>query len=252
MPEEGEEGPPAGGEETIIPETGLHVTYTPEWIETWNKNPTETSIHELRELSVTILFRDEILADFIYYNLMHCRSICLSTMGTAIFCTVMESLALSMTEASSSFEVLFKTFADHMKRHQDAGYFTAEEAKLMVDYAMGTFFKHFTLYRMCLDFVQKPARRFMCEVALEEPSFPPPVLVGAENISEKARQEAAAADLPAESAGGEAKGGEAEEVVYDGNELSPEKKKILDMKIAESEGRIRNKLGDLLERTTKG
>mmetsp|Transcript_27785 Transcript_27785/g.70172 ORF Transcript_27785/g.70172 Transcript_27785/m.70172 type:complete len:257 (-) Transcript_27785:208-978(-) len=252
-PEEQGGGEDDAPQEWIIPETGLRVTYTEEWIAQWNKEPSDASILELRDLNA-LQFRDEILCDFMYYNLMHCRSICLGTKGTAIFCTLMDGLAMSMTEPTTSLDSHFHTFSESMKAHRKAGYFSPEESKLMIDYVVGTFFKHFTLYRMCLDFVQKPARRFMCEVALEEPSFPARSLAGAENISQKAR-DAEPPPPPAEEAGGTAakEDGEenAEEEGAEDDPLPPELERILELEVTTTEARIREKLMTLHDKTNK-
>ncbi|CAD7951038.1 unnamed protein product [Amoebophrya sp. A120] len=252
-----EEEPPAA-DENVIPETGLVLTYTEEWVSEWNKSPSEASILELKQLNA-LQFRDEILCDFAFYNLMHCRSIVLNTKGTAIFCTLLESCALSITERDTTFDLLFKRFSDGIKAHKHAGYFSPAECKLMVDYAVGTFFKHFVLYRMCLDFVQKPARRFMCEVALEEPSFPPPTLVGAENITEKekalqeqqAAENAGAAGEAGSTGPPEGQTGDQGAPVEDDEPIPPELQKILDLEVTASETRIREKLTMLHEKTNK-
>eukprot|EP00927_Polykrikos_kofoidii_P004684 TRINITY_DN11857_c0_g1_i1.p1 TRINITY_DN11857_c0_g1~~TRINITY_DN11857_c0_g1_i1.p1 ORF type:complete len:404 (-),score=80.96 TRINITY_DN11857_c0_g1_i1:214-1311(-) len=133
----------------------------------------------------------EIVSDFHLFSVRQAQAICLSSAKAAVFVAVMaEVLALARGEprghgtadeqsmdglhsCSECFQEFRRLLLMHA--HEDpplrCGIFTPSDVKLLTDFTVSTFFRHFTLYQFCATFANDPPR-LRCSATLERPGAP--------------------------------------------------------------------------------
>eukprot|EP00929_Paragymnodinium_shiwhaense_P010592 TRINITY_DN115380_c0_g1_i1.p1 TRINITY_DN115380_c0_g1~~TRINITY_DN115380_c0_g1_i1.p1 ORF type:complete len:379 (-),score=124.94 TRINITY_DN115380_c0_g1_i1:131-1267(-) len=180
----------------------------------------------------------DIVKDYHVFALEQARSLCLTAGQTAVFHAIMARLLeriresmlerqpLTSSDCFQEFQQLVVAHAtnDPPKRLQ---IFSTTEARLLVDFAAGTIFKHFLLYQCAVGSPEKvEVRQFVDTV--ERPR-PPPALNGAREVVKPKRQvktaEGGEADGAAGAADGEAAEGGAgaqDEASGDAKELTEE------------------------------
>lgn len=104
-----------------------------------------------------------IVSDFFVSCLVHARSICLTPRQCCVFLVIMEHV-LSMIKRPSAAptpeprELCFKEFEKLLLKHsledppERLGIFRNSQARLLVDFASLTLFKHFLLYDFCINY----------------------------------------------------------------------------------------------------
>lgn len=137
--------------------------------------------------------RREIVCDFHLYNLVHAKSLCLTTAQGAVFHAIMEEMLTLMRSATATVgsrpedmctaEQCFERFQSMILAHarQDPpsrlGIFRDSEVRLLTDFASVTLFKHYLLYQYCINF-DREIETLRCNANLERPSPPPDLSLG--------------------------------------------------------------------------
>jgi hypothetical protein len=155
--------------------------------------------------------RREIVCDFHLYNLVHAKSLCLTTTQGAVFHGIMEEMLTLMRNVSATpdtrpedmctAEQCFNRFQQLILSHsrQDPpsrlGIFRDSEVRLLTDFASVTLFKHYLLYQYCINFDREiETLRFNPNV--ERPSPPPDLSLGTKKterqVASRQRQKEAA------------------------------------------------------------
>lgn len=137
--------------------------------------------------------RREIVCDYHLYNLIHAKSLCLSTIQGAVFHAIMDEMLTLMRredtrpdtrpEDMCTAEQCFNRFQKLILAHsrQDPpdrlGIFRDSEVRLLTDFASVTLFKHYLLYQYCINF-DREIETLRFNSHLERPSPPPDLALG--------------------------------------------------------------------------
>jgi len=137
--------------------------------------------------------RREIVCDFHLYNLIHAKSLCMTTGQGAVFHAIMDKMLSMMRNPDAKHEMrpndmctaeqCFKSFQQLILAHarQDPpdclGVFRDSEVRLLTDFASVTLFKHYLLYQYCINF-DREIETLRFNPHLERPSAPPELALG--------------------------------------------------------------------------
>lgn len=137
--------------------------------------------------------RREIVCDFHLYNLVHAKSLCLSTAQGAVFHAIMEEMLVMMRSivatpdtrpddmctAQKCFSHFQQLVLAHSRQDPPSrlGIFRDSEVRLLTDFASGTLFKHYLLYQYCINF-DREIETLRFNAHLERPSAPPDLSLG--------------------------------------------------------------------------
>lgn len=137
--------------------------------------------------------RREIVCDFHLYNLVHAKSLCLTTAQGAVFHAIMEEMLTMMRSTTATLdtrpsemctaEKCFKRFQELILAHaredppNRLGIFRDSEVRLLTDFASVTLFKHYLLYQYCINF-DREIETLRFNAHLECPSAPPDLSLG--------------------------------------------------------------------------
>jgi hypothetical protein len=137
--------------------------------------------------------RREIICDFYLYNLVHAKSLCLTTTQGAVFHAIMDEMLTMMRNVAATPEMrpedmctaeqCFNRFQQLILAHarQDPpsrlGIFRDSEVRMLTDFASVTLFKHYLLYQYCINF-DREIETLRFNAHLERPSAPPDLSLG--------------------------------------------------------------------------
>lgn len=137
--------------------------------------------------------RREIVCDFHLYNLVHAKSLCLSTAQGAVFHGIMEEMLgmmrsitatpgmrpEQMCTAAKCFSRFQELILAHSRNDPPSrlGIFRDSEVRLLTDFASATLFKHYLLYQYCINF-DREIETLRFNAHLERPSAPPDLSLG--------------------------------------------------------------------------
>lgn len=137
--------------------------------------------------------RREIVCDFHLYNLIHAKSLCLTTAQGAVFHAIMDEMLSMMRNSTATpdtrpedictAEQCFNRFQTLILAHsrQDPptclGIFRDSEVRLLTDFSSVTLFKHYLLYQYCINF-DREIETLRFNPHLERPSPPPELALG--------------------------------------------------------------------------
>lgn len=166
----------------VLPLRGVEVT------KLWQQSGLE--LHEEMDalLELEVNFTDptkrDIARDFHIFSLEHARSIALTVGQAAVFHAIMARVLEFIRNNKPTAGALdgtskcFEEFKDLVVQHaandppSRLAIFSAAEARLLVDFATGTVFKHFLLYQCCVHEEQQ-VEHFRTIENLERPLKPP-------------------------------------------------------------------------------
>jgi len=153
--------------------------------------------------------RREIVCDYHLYNLVHTKSLCLSTVQGSVFLAIMDQMLSLMRDPNAtpkakpselcSAEQCFQSFKELLLAHCRSepparlDIFKDSEAKLLTDFATVTLFKHYLLYQYCINF-DREIETLRFHPYVERPCAPPDLKVAALAHRERKKQEAEARD----------------------------------------------------------
>jgi len=195
--------------------------------------------------------RREIICDFHLYNLVHAKSLCLSSTQGAVFHAIMDELLQQMISETASTktrpeemftsEQCFKHFQTRILAHarqdppQRLGIFRDSEVRLLTDFAAVTLFKHYLLYQYCLNF-DREIETLRFNPFLERPSAPPDLNLATMKKAERQKQAQEKQDLQMAE--------DLDEEEEEEHELSEEEKvhRIVQEKLKQTEEKLQARL----------
>lgn len=140
--------------------------------------------------------RTEIVNDFHLFNLVHAKSLCLTTVQGAVFHGMMEEVLdcaarkcspaakpdtrpEDMCTAEESFNRFQQLILSHSRQDPPSqlAIFGDSEVRLITDFASLTFFKHYLLYQYCMNF-DREIETLRFNPHLERPPAPPDLSLG--------------------------------------------------------------------------
>jgi len=191
----------------------------------------------------------EIVTDFHIFNLAQAKSLCLNTVQAAVFLAIMDQI-LQMTldrggnpaakpHEMCSAAACFKEFERLILMHamDTPGclrIFQDSEVRLLTDFVSTTFFKHFLLYRYCINF-DREVEVLRFSMGVERPLPPPELSTG----KQKPRK-------PAEPPAYQGRELAQPEAPFEEEEVTEEEEieRLVQEKLKETEARLQAKLDE--------
>lgn len=268
--EEEQEPPPPDPDEDTELETGLQLPLRPkDVLELWaykSKKEFEdwewhgSRIRELLKVSEKYATPDQsdIVRDFHVFNLAHTHAIRLDHRQAAVFIAIMDRVLGMMKSPGASPESkpgdlctaaqAFQEFQRLIVAHstddppQNIVIFRLSEAKMLIDFASSTLFKHYLLYQYCVNF-DREVQTLRFSMGLHRP-LPPPDLRAARPTDRKDRKRRSK-ELPTQ--GGD---GPEDEEPEEPEELTEEQEieRLVEAKLRETESMLDSKLQDREQR----
>lgn len=198
--------------------------------------------------------RREIVCDYHLYNLIHAKSLCLSSAQGAVFHAIMDEMMSAMRNPTAKLdtkpeqmftaEQCFNRFQELVLAHSRQeppdclAIFSDSEVRLLTDFASVTMFKHYLLYQYSINF-DREIETLRFNPHLERPSPPPELALGTLKKAERQKKDP---DI-GHRAGGELDQ-EASVDLDDGRELTEEEKieRLVMEKLRETEDKLQARL----------
>jgi len=148
--------------------------------------------------------RREIVCDYHLYNLIHAKSLCLSSAQGAVFHAIMDQMLSLMRNPTAKLdtkpeqmftaEQCFNRFQELVLAHSRQeppdclAIFSDSEVRLLTDFASVTMFKHYLLYQYSINF-DREIETLRFNPHLERPSPPPELALGSLKKAERQKKE---------------------------------------------------------------